>query len=244
MRPLFSLIPAEVKSTASRRVKTKPSKWLGYPSQGTGTWVDGMKESSKACVSTHERHRYVPPALQCGGARFAPRKENQFRLFSGRNGNVRHSDHERSQVFESTLPLAHDHILRALGRRHEPSDFAAEVVVATCESAIVPDFQQVAIGGFTLRPNWRDSSYKSLFHSFSSNLRWGTSATRGISTRLYFCPCSLSLFSSFFLFLPASPRNSTSLPVCVFTASIIFWYSFLSMRRTTLFGTFCSWKSI
>jgi len=40
-----------------------------------------MKESSKACVSTHERHRYVPPALQCGGARFAPRKENQFRLF-------------------------------------------------------------------------------------------------------------------------------------------------------------------
>src|SRR5260370_7194437 len=38
--------------------------------------------------------------------------------------------------------MAHDHILRALGRRHETSDFAAEVVVTTGESALVPDFQQ------------------------------------------------------------------------------------------------------
>src|SRR6266566_3842639 len=46
-------------------------------------------------------------------------------------------------------------------------------------------------------------------------------------------------FCSFDLSL-ASPRNSTSLPVCVFTASIMLLYSCLSMRRTTLFGAFCS----
>src|SRR5260370_23954531 len=98
--------------------------------------------STKACVSTHERHCYVPPASQCGGTRFAPPRENQFRLFSGRSGNARHRDRERSLVFESTLPMAHDRVFWALSWRHKASDFTTEVVVATGESALVPDFQQ------------------------------------------------------------------------------------------------------
>src|SRR5271157_3000790 len=97
---------------------------------------------TKARVSTHERHRSLPPASQCGGARFAPPRENQFRLLSGRNGNVQHSDRERSLVFESPLPTAHDRVFWALGRRQEGGDFIAEVMVATGESALVPDFQQ------------------------------------------------------------------------------------------------------
>lgn len=41
-----------------------PEKWK--PSRGAVTSV------TKARISTHERHRSVPPASQCGGARFAP----------------------------------------------------------------------------------------------------------------------------------------------------------------------------
>ncbi len=70
-----------------------------------------------------------------------PLGENQFCLFSGRSGNARHRDHERSLVFESTLPMAHDRVFWALSRRQEGGDFITEVVVAAGESALVPDFQ-------------------------------------------------------------------------------------------------------
>src|SRR6266853_857170 len=98
----------------------------------------GLTLLTKARVRTHERQRQRHHV----GALGSRPTGKQLSLRSGRRGDAWPADREGPLVFENTLPPAHDRVFWALGRRQEGGDFITEVVVATGEPALVPDFQQ------------------------------------------------------------------------------------------------------
>src|SRR5579872_5279074 len=71
-----------------------------------------------------------------------------FRKRSGGLSRTRHRDGEWFLTLERTLSMAHNRVLRTLGRRHERSDCVAKVVVATGEVTVSPNLQQ----GFSEQP--------------------------------------------------------------------------------------------
>ena len=79
------------------------------------------------------------PAMRISGGGQAPEEIHGVR--SCRDGGTRHNNRERFLVFEITLAMANDRVLRALSRWHRTRNRIAEMMVTACEPALVPDSQ-------------------------------------------------------------------------------------------------------